>query len=58
MFESDIYFEPYHHVFKVLRNLNEEQFPMRNFVIDIDVNIKFIIPTMHLIEFLEWQNYQ
>lgn len=39
MFESEVYFEPYHHVYNVMRNFDEDTFPMKNYIIDVDVSI-------------------
>lgn len=38
MFESEVYFEPYHHVYNVMKNFDDETFPMKNYIIDVDVN--------------------
>lgn len=39
MFESEVYFEPYHHVYNVMRNFDDETFPMKNYIIDVDVRV-------------------
>lgn len=38
MFESDVYFETYRHVYNVLKLFTEETFPMKNYIIDVDVS--------------------
>lgn len=38
MCESDVYFESYRHVYEVLKNFNEQTFPLRNYIIDVDVS--------------------
>uniref|UniRef100_T1GPR3 Uncharacterized protein n=1 Tax=Megaselia scalaris TaxID=36166 RepID=T1GPR3_MEGSC len=38
MFESDVYFEPYHYTYKVLRSLNEDNFPLANYIVNIERN--------------------
>lgn len=38
MFESDVYFEPYHYTYKVLRSLNEDNFPLANYIVNIEVS--------------------
>lgn len=38
MCESDVYFETYRHVYEVLKNFNEQSFPLRNYIIDVDVS--------------------
>lgn len=37
MCESDVYFETYRHVYCVLKSFIEETFPMKNYIIDVDV---------------------
>lgn len=37
MCESGVYFETYRHVYEVLRRFNEHTFPLRNYIIDVDV---------------------
>ncbi|XP_044753526.1 NFX1-type zinc finger-containing protein 1-like isoform X3 [Coccinella septempunctata] len=39
MVECSIYFEPYHHVLKVLKGIREEEFPMKNYIVDVDKKI-------------------
>lgn len=41
MCESDVYFETYRHVFGVLRSFTDETFPMKNYLIDVDVCYAF-----------------
>lgn len=41
MCESDVYFETYRHVYNVLKLFNDETFPMKNYIIDVDVNVQF-----------------
>lgn len=38
MCESDVYFETYRHVYGVLKNFTEHTFPLRNYIIDVDVS--------------------
>lgn len=38
MCESDVYFETYRHVYSVLKSFTEETFPMKNYIIDVDVS--------------------
>lgn len=38
MCESDVYFETYRHVYTVLKSFTDETFPMKNYIIDVDVN--------------------
>lgn len=47
MCESDVYFETYRHVYEVLKNFNEKTFPLRNYIIDVDVS--FIENIFHFI---------
>lgn len=42
MCESDVYFETYRHVYSVLKSFTEETFPMKNYIIDVDVRLLFI----------------
>lgn len=41
MCESDVYFETYRHVYSVLKSFTDETFPMKNYIIDVDVSCKF-----------------
>lgn len=41
MVESDVYFEPYHYTFKVLRSLTEDTFPLVNYIVNIEVSGSF-----------------
>ncbi|XP_055532191.1 NFX1-type zinc finger-containing protein 1-like [Wyeomyia smithii] len=34
MVESEIFFEPYHHVFNVMKNLRSENFPLKSYIVD------------------------
>lgn len=34
MVESEIFFEPYHHVFNVMKNLKAENFPLKSYIVD------------------------
>ncbi|XP_065087861.1 NFX1-type zinc finger-containing protein 1 [Ochlerotatus camptorhynchus] len=34
MIESEIFFEPYHHVYNVMRNLKTDTFPMKSYIVD------------------------
>ncbi|XP_053682990.1 NFX1-type zinc finger-containing protein 1 [Sabethes cyaneus] len=34
MVESEIFFEPYHHVFNVMKNLRVENFPLKSYIVD------------------------
>ncbi|EDS36543.1 NFX1-type zinc finger-containing protein 1 [Culex quinquefasciatus] len=34
MIESEIFFEPYHHVFNVLKNLRADTFPLKSYIVD------------------------
>ncbi|KAK9882468.1 hypothetical protein WA026_021501 [Henosepilachna vigintioctopunctata] len=36
MVECGVYFEPYYHVLTVMKSLDEEDFPMKNYIIDVD----------------------
>lgn len=36
--ESEVYFESYRHVYNVLKNITEDSFPMRNYIINTDVS--------------------
>ncbi|XP_044747132.1 NFX1-type zinc finger-containing protein 1-like isoform X3 [Coccinella septempunctata] len=36
MVECGIYFEPYYHVLNVLKGIVEEEFPMKNYIVDVD----------------------
>ncbi|KAK9882471.1 hypothetical protein WA026_021505 [Henosepilachna vigintioctopunctata] len=38
MVECNVYFEPYYHVLTVMKSLDEEDFPMMNYIIDVDTN--------------------
>lgn len=38
MCESDVYFETYRHVYSVLKSFTEDTFPMKNYIIDVDVS--------------------
>lgn len=42
MCESDVYFETYRHVYSVLKSFTEETFPMKNYIIDVDVSFYLI----------------
>lgn len=39
MCESDVYFETYRHVYNVMKSFSEDTFPMKNYIIDIDVSM-------------------
>lgn len=39
MVECSIYFEPYYHVLKVLQQINEDNFPMKNYIVDVEKNV-------------------
>lgn len=41
MCESDVYFETYRHVYSVLKSFTEETFPMKNYIIDVDVSFGY-----------------
>lgn len=41
MIESDVYFEPYHYTFKVLKTLTEDNFPLVNYIVNIEVSWVF-----------------
>lgn len=43
MIESDVYFESYRHVYGVLKAFTEETFPMKNYIVDVDVSLVFNI---------------
>ncbi|KXJ79964.1 hypothetical protein RP20_CCG027365 [Aedes albopictus] len=34
MIESEIFFEPYHHVFNVVKNLKPDTFPLKSYIVD------------------------
>lgn len=51
MIESDVYFEPYHVVMKVLKELNENSFPMRKHIIEAVTKTD---PPLYLSRFREW----
>ncbi|KAI4470915.1 dna2/nam7 helicase family [Holotrichia oblita] len=36
MVESSVYFEPYYHVLRALQQLNEETFPMKKYIIEVN----------------------
>lgn len=36
MVESSVYFEPYYHVLKALQQLNEQTFPMKKYIVDVN----------------------
>ncbi|XP_055377794.1 NFX1-type zinc finger-containing protein 1 isoform X2 [Condylostylus longicornis] len=36
MLESEVYFEPYNHVYKVLKSLDQSNFPLANYIVGID----------------------
>ncbi|XP_047511467.1 NFX1-type zinc finger-containing protein 1-like isoform X2 [Pieris napi] len=38
MVESEVFFEPYHRVLKVLQNCKPDEFPMKNYIVDIQPN--------------------
>lgn len=38
MFESEVYFESYRHVHHVLKSFTEESFPLRQYIINVDVS--------------------
>lgn len=40
MVEYGIYFEPYYHVLKALQNMQEDEFPMRDYFINVKTEIK------------------
>lgn len=40
MVESDVYFEPYHNTFKVLKTLTEDTFPLVKNIVNIEVSSK------------------
>lgn len=42
MIESDVYFEPYHYTFKVLKSLTEDTFPLANYIVNIEVGFLFL----------------
>lgn len=42
MCESDVYFETYRHVYSVLKSFTEDTFPMKNYIVDVDVSLLFI----------------
>lgn len=39
MVESEVFFEPYHRVLKVLQNSRTDDLPMKKYIIDVQVNI-------------------
>ncbi|KAK4872928.1 hypothetical protein RN001_014957 [Aquatica leii] len=42
MVECSVYFEPYYHVLKALQNMNEAEFPMKKYIIDLNRNINAV----------------
>lgn len=38
MCECGVYFETYRHVYSVLKSLTDETFPMKNYIVDVDVS--------------------
>ncbi|CAK1556451.1 unnamed protein product [Leptosia nina] len=38
MIESEVFFEPYHRVLKVLQNCRPDELPMKNYIIDVQSN--------------------
>ncbi|KAK4872846.1 hypothetical protein RN001_014875 [Aquatica leii] len=42
MVECSVYFEPYYHVLKALQNMDEAQFPMKKYLIDLNADIDVI----------------
>ncbi|KAL3275522.1 hypothetical protein HHI36_020281 [Cryptolaemus montrouzieri] len=48
MIECSVYFEPYYHVLTVMKHITDDDFPMRNYIIDVDptpAQPRFISPT-------------
>lgn len=43
MCESDVYFETYRHVYSVLKSFTEETFPMKNYIINVEVSIYHVL---------------
>lgn len=39
LMESEIFFESYNHVYRVLKELNEDNFPMKKYIIENFVSI-------------------
>lgn len=39
MIECTVYFEPYYHVLKALQSMNERNFPMKQYIVDVQNNI-------------------
>ncbi|KAK4872848.1 hypothetical protein RN001_014877 [Aquatica leii] len=42
MIECSVYFEPYYHVLNALQNMDEAKFPMKKYIIDLDLDINTI----------------
>lgn len=43
MVESEVFFEPYHRVLKVLQNSRSDELPMKKYIVDVAVcNLNFI----------------
>ncbi|KAF2902959.1 hypothetical protein ILUMI_03228 [Ignelater luminosus] len=40
MVECSVYFEPYYHVLKALQNMDEDEFPMKTYFIDVETKIE------------------
>ncbi|XP_045487082.1 NFX1-type zinc finger-containing protein 1 isoform X2 [Pieris rapae] len=38
MVESEVFFEPYHRVLKVLQNCKPDELPMKNYIVDVQAN--------------------
>lgn len=53
MCESDVYFETYRHVYGVLKSFTEDTFPMKNYLIDVDVCGNISPDCMHFPQFIK-----
>lgn len=40
MVECSVYFEPYYQVLKALQHMEEEKFPLKKYIVDVDVHIQ------------------
>lgn len=41
MFESEIYFEPYHQVYTTIKNYTEKHFPLKNYIIECQIEPEY-----------------
>lgn len=52
MVESEVFFEPYHRVLKVLQNSRSENLSMKKYIVEVQVRISFILlHAMHIFYF-------